>query len=498
MPIPANTATALTCAEMRALEELAFADGIAAEALMEDAGEKIATAVRQFVPGPGRCVVFIGKGHNGGDALVAARHLAAAGWQIELRPAFPAAEWAKLTTLQHKRFTQAEATAAVFSGPLVVLDGLLGIGAGGALREPIRSATQAINALRATTSARVFALDLPTGVNADTGEADADAVQADYTLTIGAPKRGLLADAAINHVGRLAVLPLAALTERMTPGTGPLVAIPDALRPVWPRRPFNMHKGDCGRVGIIAGSMGFTGAAVMCAEAALHTGAGLVTLYVPAEVQAIVASRVAPEIMVQVFGTAGMVLEKTHDALAIGPGMGRGRDVKILDVIARSTLPTVIDADALNALSARPDWPRNFPGPRLITPHPGEMERLVPGSIRKPRAEVAEQFVESHAVTLLLKGARTVVAEKGQPLSFNTTGSPGMASGGMGDALTGVCAALAGQHLALYDAARLGAWLCGRAAELAILGGESEESLSATHVIGHLGAAFLELRDGSW
>ena len=496
-------AVAVSCAEMRALEERGFADGITADVLMEEAGEKIAAAVRQFVPRPGRCVVFFGKGHNGGDALVAARHLAAMSWKIELRPAFPREEWAELTGRKHEQLVSVfpPTPPPIERTPhesLVLLDGLLGIGAGGALREPIRSATREMNELSGSTTARVFAIDLPTGLDADTGEVDADAVEADYTLTIGAPKKGLLADEAINHVGRLAVLPLRALTARMAPESGSGVAFPAALQPLWPRRPFDIHKGDCGRVGIIAGSLGFTGAAVMCAEAALHAGAGLVTLYVSPDIQSLVAASVAPEIMVQVFTQPRTLLGRTHNALAVGPGVGRTRDVEILDLIARAPLPTIIDADALNALASRSGWLWAFPGPRLVTPHPGEMERLVPGSIHRPRHEVAEKFVARYPVALLLKGARTIVAERGKPLSYNTTGSPGMATGGMGDVLTGVCAALAGQGLELYDSARLGAWLCGRAAELAVLGGESEESLSATHVVSHLGAAFRELREGGY
>ncbi|HYR57043.1 MAG TPA: NAD(P)H-hydrate epimerase, partial [Chthoniobacteraceae bacterium] len=268
-------AVAVTSAEMRALEERAFADGITAEALMDEAGEKIAAAVRQFVPQPGRCLVYFGKGHNGGDALVAARHLAAHGWRIELHPAFPLEKWAPLTGRKHQQLLDAFPQAATPPArqprePLVVLDGLLGIGAGGALREPILGAARAINEFSSRTTARIFAIDLPTGLDGETGAADGDTVEADYTLTIGAPKKGLLADEAINYVGRLAVLPLDALTARMTAASGPGVAIPPSLTPLWPRRPFDIHKGDCGRVGIVAGSLGFTGAAVMSAEAALH------------------------------------------------------------------------------------------------------------------------------------------------------------------------------------------------------------------------------------
>jgi len=496
-------AVVMGTAAVRALEERAFADGVTADALMEQAGERIAACVRQFVPQSGRCLVFFGKGHNGGDALVAARHLAAAGWRIDLHAAFPWTSWSPLTGRKHEQLLAAFPAAGIPPLPqpretVVVLDGLLGIGAGGPLREPLRAAAHEINRFSSQTTARVFAIDLPTGLDAETGEADADTVEADYTVTIGAPKPGLLADEAINYVGRLAVIPLDALTARMIPHSGSGLAVPGSLLPLWPRRPFDIHKGDCGRVGIVAGSMGFIGAAIMSAEAALHAGSGLVTLYVPPELQALIAARVAPEIMVQVFTTPRALLARTHNSLAVGPGVGRQRDTEILDVIARAPVPTIIDADALNALAARSGWLWAFAGPRLVTPHAGEMERLVPGSIHRPRQQVAEDFVARYPVALLLKGARTIVTERGKALSYNTTGSPGMATGGMGDALTGVLAALAAQGLELYDAARLGAWLCGRAAELAILAHESDESLSATHIIQQLGGAFRELREGGY
>ncbi len=496
-------AASISSAELRALEERTIADGVTAEMLMDEAGEKIAACVRQFVPTPGRCLVYFGKGHNGGDALVAARHLAAAGWSIELHAAFPWSNWAPLTGRKHEQLLAEFPAAGNPPAPhpretLVVLDGLLGIGAGGPLREPLRAATQAINHFSSRTTARVFAIDLPTGLDSTTGEADTDTVEADYTLTIGAPKHGLLADEAINYVGRLAVIPLDPLTARMASVSASGVAVPGSLLPLWPRRPFDVHKGDCGRVGIVAGSMGFIGAAIMSAEAAVHAGAGLVTLFVPPDIQALIAARVAPEIMVQVFTTPRALLAKNHNALAVGPGVGRQRDTEILDVIARAPLPTIIDADALNALAARSGWLWAFAGPRLVTPHAGEMERLVPGSIHRHRLQVAEDFVLRYPVALLLKGSRTIIAERGKAPSYNTTGSPGMATGGMGDVLTGVLAALAGQGLELYDAARLGAWICGRAAELATLHGESDESLSATHVIAHLGGAFRELREGGY
>ena len=493
----------LTCTAMKALETRAFAEGVSPEALMEEAGAQVAAVVRQFFPTPGRCVVFFGKGHNGGDALVAARQLARRGWKVELRPAFDPDVWSSLTVRKQREFTESQSRVAVVprqenGGALVVLDGLLGIGAGGALREPIRAAAREINRLRTEENAHVFALDLPTGLDGDSGAADADCVVADFTATVGFAKTGLLADGATPFTGRLAVLPLAALSARAGTDETATVATARTLTARLPRRRFEMHKGECGRVGIVAGSAGLTGAAVLCTEACMHAGAGLVTLYVTPEIYVLIAGRIAPEVMVKEVASCLAVLEGRHDALAVGPGLGN-REAELLKLVQRAPQPMVVDADALNALARRTDLLARCAGPRLLTPHPGEMARLDAASARRPRSETAREFAQRFPVTLLLKGARTVVAEAGRPLSYNSTGNPGMATGGMGDVLTGVCAALAGQGLGLYDAARLGAWLCGRAAELAVFeGGESEESLTARHVIAHLGGAFKNLRAGGW
>ncbi len=498
-----------TSAEMKALEERAFAEGVSAEALMEEAGRKIAEAVGQFCPGAGRCLVFFGKGHNGGDALVAARHLVGRHWKVELRPAFPPETWSELTRKMHAALAASmrnfEEAVWFQQRPraLVVLDGLLGIGASGPLREPILRAAREINALRIASHARVFALDLPTGLDADTGAADADAVVADSTLAIGFAKRGLLADNATHFVGRLAVLPLEELNRHAADAGNEVVAAPAELAWLLPRRGFDLHKGACGRVGILAGSRGLTGAARLAAEACVRSGAGLITLFVTEDIHAVMAAATAPEVMVHPVKSYLEVLDIELDAFAIGPGLGLARAAEVRQVIERARQPMVVDADALNILAASMHQLARSAGPRLLTPHPGEMARLLwEGEGRmaqrdKPRCEVVREFTARHPVTLLLKGARTLIGQRDQPLSYNTTGSPGMATGGMGDVLTGVCAALAGQGLALYDTARLGAWLCGRAAELAISHGrESEESLTPGAVLASLGPAFHALRSG--
>jgi len=497
----------VSCDEMKALEEKAFATGVTADSLMEEAGLQIGQAVSQFFPIPGRCAVYFGKGHNGGDALVAARHLAKQGWKIELLPAFPKNTWSELTVEKYDRFrtaTESDQNPAVKlydrhdTRSFAVLDGLLGIGAHGPLREPVHGAAIQINKLRETDNAQVFAIDIPTGLDGDTGEASQDCVVADFTLAIGFAKRGLLADKAANFTGRLAVLPLEGLPAQQASPNVPdaVVAAGKSLRECLPRRKFDSHKGDYGRVGIVAGSVGTTGAAVMTAEAALRAGAGLITLFVTVDIYPVLAAACAPEIMVHPVESYREVLKTKLDVIAIGPGLGKRDAGDILQIIVESPLPMVVDADALNLVAADIALLGRCAGKRLLTPHPGEMARLF-DTKNFTRREIAEKFTRQFPVTLLLKGSRTIIAEKGLPPSYNTTGSPGMATGGMGDTLTGVCAALIGQGLSCYDAARVGAWICGHAAEIAIYERSmSEESLAASDLPPAFGKAFKQLRGG--
>ena len=488
----------LSSQEMRQVEEAAFKDGASADTLMEEAGLRIAEVVRQSLPLPGTARIYFGKGHNGGDALVAARHLALMGWRIQLHPAFPQEELTPLTA-QKLASVGTSLLPRHTTGPLVILDGLLGIGVAGALREPIRQHAREINALRRKGGAHVFAVDLPTGLNADSGEADSDCIVADYTATIGFCKKGLVADAAVKYVGRLAVLPLQGFADnKIVAEEAGNVATPESLLTLLPLRSFDSHKGDYGRIGIIAGSRGFVGASLLASEAAVRAGGGLVTLYVTEDIYAIAAAAASPSVMVYPVISYRELVGRKHDVLGIGPGLGQGRRDAILDVVNHATMPMVVDADALNLVSTSIDVLRSCAGPRLLTPHPGEMSRLFTGKDLS-RRETVEAFTKDFPVTLLLKGARTVIGEAGRPVCYNTTGTPGMATGGMGDVLTGVCAALIGQGLATYDAARLGAWLCGRAAEIAIQQrGCSEESLAAPDLFNTLGTAFVQLRQRSY
>jgi NAD(P)H-hydrate epimerase len=312
------------------------------------------------------------------------------------------------------------------------------------------------------------------------------------TITVGCAKNGLVADGALDFVGRLAVVSLAALQPEETGGAQ--LAIPETLRDLLPRRKFPAYKNQFGRIGIVAGSRGFSGAAVLCSLGALRAGAGLVELFVLEEIYEIVAAAAAPEVMVKPVKSYADLLDQPMDVWAVGPGLGQGRAEEILALIGKAKEPMVVDADGLNILAEHIGTLQTAEGPRLLTPHPGEMKRLFPNE-QGSRAEVATRFCEAHRATLLLKGSRTIVAEAGRPLSYNTTGNPGMATGGMGDVLTGVCAALLGAKRSPNDAARLGAWLCGRAAELAIFNGNaSQESLLPRDLLDHLGGAFRALR----
>src|SRR4029077_5841258 len=318
----------LTSAQMRAAEHAAFASGVQVEALMNKAGAGVAQTVTKFFQEPGRCIVFAGKGHNAGDALFAAQCLERSGWKIEVRLAFKEADCSDLMrkkladlcrrppeilcgvpsktanadlvatlielspdatdeTATTQNTISTEACSGI-AAPLVILDGLLGVGAKPPLREPIRTACRAINQLRTTKGAYVFAVDLPTGLDTDSGKADRDCVVADFTVTIGYAKPGLVADGALNYVGRIEVV---LLDQLPPPETKPkeIIASPTVLRSLLARRKYNSYKNQFGRIGVVAGSKGFVCAALMASQGAIRAGAGLVEVFVPEEFYDIVA-----------------------------------------------------------------------------------------------------------------------------------------------------------------------------------------------------------------
>ncbi len=513
--------------EMRAVEHAVFAAGTDAETLMDAVGRQVARhLITRLWLGGGTVLIYAGKGNNAGDALVAARALADVAHayhipvEIKLRLALEdpveMGELAqkKLAALKPDRFTRLTAEQArqvpTRIGRLCVLDGLLGIGARGALRDPVLAAAREINGLRQTRGAYVFAIDTPTGLDAATGDADPDAVVADETLAVGFTKTGLLTDQAANHVGKLHVLTLPEFADaaRQAPAAasrGEVITRAGLAGLLLPRA-HESNKGMYGRVGILAGSVGATGAAVMCSHACARAGAGLITLLTHPEIYPIVAATAAPEVMVKPLESPLDALDMNFDVLALGPGLGQTSADKVRALIEHWPKPMVVDADGLNALAQDISPLTCAAGPRLLTPHPGEMKRLLDGDavargvpVEKhvSRKDLVRGFTDRYPVALLLKGARTLIGEHGRPLAYNSTGNAGMATGGMGDVLTGVCAAFLGQKFSVFDAARLAAWLHGRAADRAILRArESEQSLLPTDLFAHFGPVFTELRAG--
>lgn len=491
------TGLILSSSDVRQIENAAFAEGVDNESLMDLAGAGIASHILREEAWPGVCIVYLGKGNNGGDAIVAASHLERAGWEIWLRMLV---DEENLTPLPKKklRFLGADFLRMADSPlksltevPVIVLDGLLGIGSRGGLSAGVKQVTREINELRSATSARVYAVDLPSGL-ADDG-ADPDTVVADVTVTIGFPKEALIQDWATNYVGRIDLVELSDLAKRAPSDPGrAFLSMPSNLRSIVPRRPFDSHKGDYGRIGIVAGSRGFAGAGVLCAEAGARSGAGLISIFVPEEIYRIMAIKMPSEIMVKPVSDLRVILEERLDAIGIGPGIGTHSPDAVLELISRFVGPMVVDADGLNLLAKNPAVLHQCAGVRLLTPHPGEMARLWPTK-GKSRSQIVREFTSEYPVTLLLKGARTIVGARNTPLAYNSTGTPGQATGGSGDVLTGVCTALLGRGISAYDAGRLGAWLCGKASELA-LEEESEESMLPADTIKHLGKAYRALR----
>ncbi|NWK57337.1 NAD(P)H-hydrate dehydratase [Verrucomicrobiaceae bacterium N1E253] len=490
----------LTCQGMRDLEEQAFRRGICAESLMDLAGRGIAEALIRRYPKVGYAVACIGSGNNGGDALVALKYLARAGWQVGVRclhepsqvGALPRKKWRELGALG----ALAEGEGGCQSGqPFLILDGLLGLGAKGPLRTPLDELAAWMNHMRRCRGAVVVAMDLPSGVDGDTGEAQEGAVVADVTLTVGVAKRGLLSEAAENHVGVMESVPLDDLPvpEDLSPCLIDRSALSDCL----PRRPHRFHKGDAGRVGIVAGSVGMLGAAVLCARGALRSGAGLVTVFVYEEVYPLLAPMMPPEVMVQPVKSLQAIRGCDLDAMVMGPGMGSSNQQenrRWLALLRQLEMPMVLDADALNRL-AQVSLVKYLRACHVLTPHPGEMARLFPEGAHWDREKKVKAFVERYpGTTLLLKGAHSVIARDDQALHINGSGHAGMASGGQGDVLAGVIGGLMAQNVPPFEAARLGAWLCGRAAELALSHGhQSVHSVLPSDVLDCLGLAFRDL-----
>ena len=352
----------------------------------------------------------------------------------------------------------------------VVVDGLLGTGLQGEVREPVADAIRFIN----QQPAPVVAIDVPSGLGTAT------CVHAAVTVTMGLPKVDLLRFP--DHAGELVVADIGLARDVTTDVE--LITAGD-VKPLFPPRSRSAHKGNFGHLLIVAGSEGYTGAPVLCAAAAARSGAGLVTLAVPPAIYPIVAAQCPPEVMPRPL--ENLDYEK-YDAIAVGPGIGR--DVPwLFPLITGSRKPLVLDADALNALAGNLGVLKGVRA--VLTPHPGEMARLT-GQKVVDRWETARAFAKKYGVTLVLKGAGTVVTDPAGTLWINLTGNPGMAKGGMGDALTGIIGSFVAQGFNPLDASKAGVYLHGAAGDLARRQ-QGEISMQTTDLIAQLGPAFVSL-----
>lgn len=474
-----------TADEIRAAEQQLFATGaVTSGELMDAVIERLWQAWQRepLTVGlhPQRVVVYAGRGNNAGDALgLAARF----GCPVTLRAVCDAEELSPDSRRELFRIT-----APIDTEPptpqhgLLIIDGLLGSGARGELRPAYAELVREMNALRAESPrSLLLSIDIPTGLNADTGQSDAHVVMADITAAIGCVKPGMLVDGAEDAVGRLLCIPLPEVM--LTPCSEAQVLCPELTRAWLPRRPYSHFKNRAGRVGIIAGSKGMIGAAQMCAEAAVAAGAGLVNLYCPEEVCDLLAARVTPEVMVSPLLPSLMLSAQSVQAWVIGPGIGhqnRQQAEELRHLINHAECPVVLDADALNTAAER-GW--TFRSNHVLTPHPGEMKRLHAFGGR--RRDIVQHFLESPPCTLLLKGARSIIADR-HNCYYNVSGGPYMANGGQGDVLAGTIGALVAQGISPIRAAALGAYTCGRAAEHAWAAAGYPPAIRAGQVISHL------------
>lgn len=502
---------ALTADEIQAAEERAVASGITLGELMERAGTAVAADAAAGAPS-GRIVVVTGKGNNGGDGWVAARELHSAGRDVGVL-AFaapdeldgPAADAARTALAAGVRWTRPASDAELvteLAGSSLVIDALFGFGFRGPAREPFARAIEAIN----DCDAAVLAVDMPSGVDADTGAVDGAAVRADVTLTFTAPKVGVIAYPGAECAGEVRVADIG-VPRRFVDEVGRIELLDDDdFRELFPATRPGAHKNSRGRVLVVAGSRGMTGAATLASTAALRLGAGYVTLACPDSLLDTLATKLtpvvlrplpeeAPGILAPHAAEEVLRLADHADAVVLGPGLTRepGPLAVARRLVAELGCPLLVDADALNAHERNAEALTSRGTPTVLTPHPGELSRVlgVPaGEIQSARLRFGAALATDH-VACVLKGARTVVTGGGRQ-SIETAGNQGMATAGSGDVLAGMCGALLAKGLPAYEAAVLGVHLHARAGDVAA-GELTVECVTAPDILARIPDAVAEL-----
>lgn len=479
--------------QMSRIEARSEEAGVSTDMLMERAGEEIARRVNDLLHRGDNVAVLVGPGNNGGDGLVAARHLSRSGHNVSAylctqRPtADPKLELAADAGVRIAKASQDAERAELdrlLDSAQVVVDSVLGTGRS----RPIEGALEAtLHGLRETRSRRpelqMVAVDVPTGLDADTGTVDPLCPAADVTVALAYPKTGLLSFPGADYVGALEIADIG-LPDGVADDIDVELMSTAYANGLLPDRPSAAHKGTFGRTLIIAGSRNYVGAAYLAAMGAYRAGAGLVTLAVPESLRTSLAAAAPeptylplPESRPGVVSkdAAPLVLDSLarYDALLIGCGLGRAPETRgLVEAVLyseRPLPPTVVDADGLNVLSLVTSedapWWKLFRAPAVVTPHHGEMARLVGHSDSQDRVGAARESAALWGKVTVLKGAHTVVASPGAGVMVSPFANPGMATAGTGDVLAGVITGLLSQGLALERAAALGVFLHGMAGE---------------------------------
>ena len=479
----------VTAEQMREMDRLTIQKyGVPSLSLMERAGEGIAQAIlERYARNVKKGVLIVaGKGNNGGDGFVVARLLKKKRIPCEVallarKDELTADAAHNLNAFLKLKGKVSEITIndldllsdqARKNG--LVVDAILGTGVKNDVRGLYADAIALINA----TGVPIVAVDIPSGLDTDKGKALSTAVQAEMTVALAFPKLGEVIYPGLEHVGELVVADIGIADEAIA-AVAPKTELldRDMIRWLVPRRAPDTHKGTYGHVVVVAGSRGKTGAAILACRAAMRAGAGLTTLAAPRSLNNIFASSLVEvmteplrdneaEQMEPLSDDEWRGLLERKDALLFGPGIGVNQATQnnLRWLLRNLAIPWVIDADGLNNLALEIDRLRHAKTPPVLTPHPGEMARLAgktTAAVNADRVESARSFTVAHRCHLILKGARTVIATAGGNVFINPTGNPGMASGGMGDALAGILAALLGQGLAAEDAMKLGVYLHG-------------------------------------
>jgi NAD(P)H-hydrate epimerase len=502
-------------ADRRTIEEI----GIPSLVLMENAGRQVVAAI-EAIHGDlldRQVAVLCGRGNNGGDGFVVARTLVQRGVDVavflfgrvadvrgDARINLEVLGRLGLTIVEVDDSQAWELHFSEVSDCSLIVDAIFGTG----LNAPVSGLIESVIADVNESGITVVSIDLPSGLSADSAEPIGESVEADTTVTLAAPKLPLVLPPGERAAGDIVIADIGVPADVLEQVDGPRVELLTraSMRELITPRTADSNKGDFGRVLIVAGSRGKTGAAHLSAVGALRSGAGLVTVATPASCQAVVAS-MGPEYMTEPLdeanggidaGCVDRILELARDVIAVGPGLGQGPATCdfITALVDRATMPLVIDADGLNAFRAHPERLAGREGRDvIITPHPGEMARLVGMStdeVQASRLEIARNFAVAHHVYVVLKGHRTLIATPDEKVFINPTGNPGMATGGTGDVLTGMVAAWLAQLLDAEAACKLAVYLHGMAGDLAEAD-EGEVAMTSADLAGHIGDAILEL-----